>query len=190
MDKADFSRFFRDLNGYSADDFDRWLFRPGMIHGSVYKWWGDRGKRTVPHEGVDFCLFADARGAVHHLTGASLIPAFYAGTVVSIIPDFLGRTIIVETEGSEGKMLLFYGHLTPDKALGIGTPISGGSALGLVSPPKTASVGLLLHAHITVARVHDRVNYELLNWNSIGTTEPLSLLDPLEFIDGPWSIVD
>ena len=190
MGKADFSRFFRDLNGYSMDDLDRWLFCPGMVHGSIQKWWGDRGLRTAPHEGVDFCLFTDKGGAVHHLTGKSRIPALYTGAVVSIVPDFLGKTVIMEVAGGEKKVLLLYGHLTPDKTVSVGSEVLSGEALGLVSPPQPATTGLLPHVHVTVAEVHGQVDYGCLDWSSIGAMKSLVFLDPLEFIDGPWSLTD
>jgi murein DD-endopeptidase MepM/ murein hydrolase activator NlpD len=190
VERSGFTRFFVLQNGHSAEDFARWVFFPEMMQGAVRKWWGDRGKRATPHEGIDFCLFTDARGGHHHLTEKSRVPAMYAGSVVSIIPDFLGQTVIVEVPAGACTLLTIYGHINPAENIKMGARVVEGSVVGTVSTRETGTSGLLPHVHLTVATVDGPLIYDSLDWDKIANSPFLTLMDPLGLIDGPWSIAD
>ena len=91
-----FTEFMLRENGLDRRRFQAWAFLPRMLFGAADKWWGDGGKRVIPHEGVEFCLFLDGLGRLSCLGEGMRIPAMYDGTVAAMIDDFLGTSIILE----------------------------------------------------------------------------------------------
>ena len=64
-----------EANGLRQNNFQKWLFHPGMLFNAPQKWWGDLGPRDFPHEGIDFCLFRNSAGQAIHLDERNTIPA-------------------------------------------------------------------------------------------------------------------
>jgi hypothetical protein len=186
-----FSEFFRLINTFEDSQFYSWVFLQDMLYGASLKWWGDCQARTGSHEGLDFCLFQDKEGHLYHFTGDVQIPAMYAGTIVSIIPDFLGQTVIIEHKAhdDQGHFLTIYGHLIPREGLEIGTVLSEGDRLGTVSVPRNSLTGLLPHVHVSIAGVLGDVAYSTLNWDQIVSSVDLALVDPLDLLDGPQLVI-
>ena len=107
-----FTEFMLRENGLERRGFHAWVFLPGMLFNAHDKWWGDKGKRTRPHEGLDVGLFSDRQGRFFRLEEETKIPAMYGGTVVAIVDDFLGMSIVLEHRlpDSGGPFLTIYGH--------------------------------------------------------------------------------
>ncbi len=94
--KPDFTKTLIQKNRLDKRGFSDWVFLPGMLFKSPDKWWGDRGKREKPHEGLDLCLFRDNQDKIVRLDGKIMIPAIYDSIVVRIIKDFIGKSIFLE----------------------------------------------------------------------------------------------
>ncbi|MBW6487209.1 MAG: hypothetical protein K0B01_13775 [Syntrophobacterales bacterium] len=58
-----------------------------------------------------------------------------------------------------------------------------------VAGPNRSSIAMKPHLHITVARTNMAICYERLNWEIIGASDMLTLLDPLIFIGSPYRIL-
>jgi hypothetical protein len=182
-----FTEHFKTLNGLDDSQLYSWIFLAEMLFGAPQKWWGDCQDRRAPHEGLDFCLFQDKAGGIYRFTNEIRIPAMYAGTVVSIIPDYLGRSVLVEQKACEdqGHFLAIYGHLSPRDGLNVGDVLSEGDDLGTVSLPNNPLVGILPHLHVSIAGVLGEISYQTLNWERIVYSNDLGLVDPLDLLDGP-----
>jgi hypothetical protein len=89
--KNRFAEMLVDANRIEAATFKCWVFRPGMQFNSPHKWWGDRGPRDFPHEGVDFCLYEDRSGQMHRLDEKTRIPVMAGGVVRAVFRDYLGQ---------------------------------------------------------------------------------------------------
>ena len=90
-----FTRRLVAINNLDSDGFSHWLFHPGMFFLDENKWWGDGGRRRVPHEGVDLCFYRTAGAENRRLAPRTRIPAMADGRVLAIIDDFLGKSIIL-----------------------------------------------------------------------------------------------
>ena len=77
-----FTEFFTQVNGLGENQFNKWIFLPGMLFQAPDKWWGNRSKRDRPHEGLDLGYYKDGLGRIRHLNDVTQIPAMYGGTVV------------------------------------------------------------------------------------------------------------
>jgi hypothetical protein len=116
------SRFTAHLvreNGLAGERLAHWVLRPGMLFGAAGKWWGDGGKRIAPHEGLDLCFYRDQAHEIHRLHPGIRIPAMYEGTVVRMLDDFLGRTVVIAHRLPEVDITCYtiYGHTVPREGL-------------------------------------------------------------------------
>uniref|UniRef100_A0A7S3F1M7 Uncharacterized protein n=1 Tax=Haptolina ericina TaxID=156174 RepID=A0A7S3F1M7_9EUKA len=73
----------------------RWRFDDGMCFGANSKWWGDLGQRRSPNEGVDFCRFVTADGAMSYLAAGTHLLAMLGGVVLSVFPDAISHTVVL-----------------------------------------------------------------------------------------------
>jgi hypothetical protein len=184
------SDLFIKGNHLKHDLFSRWIFHPGMLFGSQYKWWGDYGKRSRPHEGLDLCYFLDQRGQLQVINKDMNIPAFCGGTVVNILDDFLGKSVFLKTATSGGVILYFaYGHLNLVRTLKRGMEINPGTILGKLSETGTASSAPLPHLHLTMAYPRSDKEINEVTWDLIADDELFQLLDPLLILTDDYSII-
>ena len=93
---SQFMEFMLEHNRPRMDGFKGWVFQPGMLFQALGKWWGDQGPRAVPHEGLDLYSFEAAGGRVKTVDQQTQIPAAFAGQVVKIDRDFLGKSIYIQ----------------------------------------------------------------------------------------------
>jgi murein DD-endopeptidase MepM/ murein hydrolase activator NlpD len=131
-----FMEFMLEHNRPRMDGFQRWVFQPGMLFQAVQKWWGDQGPRAVPHEGLDLYGFADASGRVKTVDQQTQIPAAFAGQVVKIDRDFLGKSIYISHAiyGDDGRQLLSaVGHTIPKEGLKPGQQVAAGEIIAAVA---------------------------------------------------------
>jgi len=180
-----FTDFFVRENRLNKKGFGKWVFYPGMEFGAWDTWWGDKSKRARPHEGVDLCYYCGAADTIFHIDDKAKIPAMYDGTVVKIMGDFLGKTIIIKhsfPDISEGIFLTLYGHTDPVGGLEAGQSVKAGSiiaALAAVRGPKAPTP----HLHLSLAWNPESVPYDMLDWTTMGNPGIVRLIDPLQVID-------
>lgn len=175
------------MRGLAAlSDVREWIFCPGMMFLDVEKWWGDSGLRLRAHEGLDLLLYADHQGKVCQLNETSPIPVLGNGVILCIIPDFLGRSIIVEhtlpKEGS-GRLYSIYAHTCPGNEVRAGMAMREGDILGTVAGPHGSPFPMAPHLHVSVGWTPAPVPSGRLNWDTIADPDVLNLLDPLAVMD-------
>jgi len=128
--------FMLEHNRPRMDGFKSWVFHPGMRFQALGKWWGDQGLRAVPHEGLDLYSFADAGGRVKTVDQQTQIPAAFAGKVVKIDRDFLGKSIYIShaisTAGGR-QLLSAVGHTVPKDGLKTGQQVAAGEITAAVA---------------------------------------------------------
>ena len=173
-------------------DVVEWMFEPGMLFQSSATWWGDRGNRLRPHEGLDLRLFRTSANRVASLPPGSLIPALYNGEVVRIINDFLGRTIFVRhrQHGSAGRDLYtVYGHVEPRAALSAGVFVNGGEGIAHLATRGKGETGPPPHLHLTASWITLEVDALQLDWKLMGRQKEVSLVDPLSLIGCRYALL-
>ncbi|NNL42929.1 MAG: M23 family metallopeptidase [Desulfobacterales bacterium] len=178
-------RFTENLireNALDENGFKEWLFYPGMLFNAVEKWWGNYGKRDKPHEGLDLCLYRDHRGNRGQLDEKTKIPAIYGGTVVGIINDFLGKSVIIDhylTDSDHNSFCTIYGHIKPRKRLQNGQMVREGEIIATLAGLHNSLVTIFPHLHISLGWAAKLISYDKLNWKSIGAPNTLTLMNPL-----------
>ena len=170
------------LNRLDRQGFRRWVLQPGMEFATRNKWWEDTGQRPAPHEGLDFCCFADRRGRLVNLNEKTLVPAMYDGTVVRMIKDFLGESILVQHgHYDRGKSLYsIYAHTVPLETLQAGSRVKAGEPLATICA--TGKKLMRPHLHLSVAWA-DESAADALEWQNINDTDHIVLCNPLDFFD-------
>ena len=191
--KSGFTEFFVRENSLEEKGFKEWVFSPGMLFNSPDKWWGNQGKRDRPHEGLDLCLYGDRREKVLSLRGEMKIPAMYDGIIVTIINDFLGQSVIIEHNFSNSDnniLYTIYGHTIPRDDLQAGMVVKKGEVISTLADLIKSKAGLLPHLHISMGWARENIRNEKLVWDTIGTSNRLVLLDPLNIIDSPYMVLE
>jgi murein DD-endopeptidase MepM/ murein hydrolase activator NlpD len=156
-----------------------------MLFHAVEKWWGDRGKRDWPHEGLDLCLYRDGQGRVRRLGEGLRIPALYGGTVVGFCKDFMGETVMIEHSlAQQGQFYTMYGHTRPESELQVGQVVREGEVIARLADATRSKTNALPHLHISLGwaacRTGCAIAYDKLDWETIPDT--LTLLDPLQVL--------
>jgi hypothetical protein len=191
--KSRFTEFFIQANGLGKNGFDEWLFLPGMLFLSPDKWWGNRSKRDHPHEGLDLGLYRDRQGNIRQLEEATQIPAMYGGVVVKVLDDFLGKSVIMEhvlPDNENIVLITIYGHTIPAENLNAGRSFNQGDIIATLANRKKSKPGIDPHLHISTAWRLRTGSYDNLNWNTIGTSDTLTLFDPLQVMDWHYSVLE
>ena len=167
--------------------FGRWLFLPGMLFNGSDRWWGGKGTRNVPHEGLDFCLYEDGRGRILHLGAGSSVPAMYDGTVVGIVDDLLGKTIVMEHRFPQVpafRLITVYSHTKPARGVRPGEAFKAGDSVAAIASPGATGKAVDPHLHVSLGWPSGAVDLRRLNWQNM--TEGLVMFDPIEAVDGPF----
>jgi murein DD-endopeptidase MepM/ murein hydrolase activator NlpD len=167
------------------DGFKQWIFHPGMLFQAPGKWWGDQGPRYTRHEGLDLYRFADARGLIKTVDQQTQIPAAFAGNIVKIDRDFLGKSIYMShaifTAGGH-RLISVYGHTVPGESLKAGQTVAAGEIIGLISGFSDKKTSLVPHLHLTLAWVPVHVALNQLEWKNLADDPGIMLIDPLAVI--------
>ena len=191
--KTGFTKFFVRENALEEKGFKEWVFCSGMLFNALDKWWGNEGKRDWPHEGLDLCLYRDRRDKVLSLHGKMKIPVMYDGIVVRIINDFLGQSVIIEhgfDNSDNGRFYTIYGHTNPCSGVQVGRIVKQGDVIATLADPIKSKAGLLPHLHVSLGWTSEVVAYDKLDWETIGASNTLALLDPLHIIDSHYVVLD
>ena len=182
LSKTRFTEYLIHENALDENGFREWIFYPGMLFNAVEKWWGDHGKRDNPHEGLDLCLYRDQRGNKRQLDEKTKIPATYDGTVVGIVNDFLGKSVIIEhdlTDSDHNRFCTIYGHINPGKRLQNGQMVKEGDIIATLADLRNLKVTIFPHLHISLGWASKLISYDKLDWKTIGAPNTLTLMDPL-----------
>jgi murein DD-endopeptidase MepM/ murein hydrolase activator NlpD len=182
---SQFMEFMLEHNRPRMDGFKGWVFHPGMLFQAQEKWWGDQGPRAVPHEGLDLYSFDFDGGRVKTLDRQTQIPAAFAGQVVKIDRDFLGKSIYISHAmyTDDGRQLLSaVGHTVPRDGLQTGQQVTAGEIIAAVSGFSGQKSNLPPHLHLTFAWVPVDVRVEQLTWKNLGHDPGIRLIDPLPVI--------
>ena len=182
---SNFIEFMLERNRPRMDGFKGWVFHPGMLFQALEKWWGAQGPRAVPHEGLDLYRFAAAGGRVHTVDDQTQIPAAFAGQVVKIDRDFLGKSIYIShaiyTAGGR-QLLSAVGHTVPREGLKPGQPVAAGETIAAVAGVPGKKTNLPPHLHLTFAWVPVTFCVDQLTWKNLGHDPGITLIDPLTVI--------
>ncbi|MHB9074776.1 MAG: hypothetical protein ACYC6G_14765 [Desulfobaccales bacterium] len=157
-----------------------------MLFNSLDKWWGDQGRRATPHEGLDLCSFAEVNGSIKNLGAHTKIPAAFAGEIVKIAPDFLGKSIYISHAlfDDRGRQLYSaYGHTIPRDFLQLGSSVAEGETIAVISDLSGKKLSILPHVHITFAWIPAPVDNRVLSWDNLGRNPDMTLIDPLSVLE-------
>ena len=186
-----FTEFLVRGNELDENGFGGWLFYPGMLLGSRNFWWGKLAPRGAPHEGIDLCYYRNGQGTVVPLDIKTKIPAICRGKVVKIMNDFIGQSIVIEhhVNGCPKLLLTIYGHMAPAPGISVGRSLTVGDIVGNLAAPRGRRNEVRAHLHLSLLRASVNIPYGELDWNTIHTLG-IDILDPLDLLDGPYSVVD
>jgi murein DD-endopeptidase MepM/ murein hydrolase activator NlpD len=179
-------------NNLGQKAFKEWSFRPGMLFNAKYKWWGDAGARTSPHEGLDIGFFRTATSEICSLPEGAKVPAIFDGEVVKVCEDFLGKSIFVRHQTlrmGTSPLFTIYGHTKPCPSIDPAMKIAEGDVIATVADAGAKGVSVPSHLHISLAWIPDGLPPEVLDWKYIGERSGLVLLDPLTVLGLPHSVV-
>jgi hypothetical protein len=192
LKRTPFTQFIVQENGLNDDRFMEWAFHPGMLFGALNKWWGCQGERTRPHEGLDLCFYKDRHNKIFRLGKKTKIPVMYDGVIVKVMDDFLGQSVLVEHRLSDLTMSRFYsiyGHTVPNGNLKVGMDVKQGGIIATIADAAQTKKNVLSHLHVSVGWSSQEIFYDQLDWDKISTQETLTLIDPLNILDGDYSIL-
>ena len=186
-----FTEFLIRKNDFGKGGFKGWIFCPGMLFNSTDKWWGDQSKRDKPHEGLDLCFYKDREDTILRLGEKAKVPVIYGGTVVRIIDDFLGKSIVIEhlfSDFDNNRLCTIYGHTVPENNLHVGKTVEQGDVIATLTDSKRSKTNIFPHLHISLGWISKEISYDRLDWENIGDSNSLTLLDPMQVIDSNYLI--
>lgn len=190
--KANFTEMLIAANRIAREDFHSWVFCENMTFNATGKWWGDYGSRDFPHEGIDLCLYIDGTGRLCRLDEQTRIPAMHDGVVKALFDDYLGQAVIIEHDGGEaesGTYLSAYAHTVPQAEIKPGVAVKRGSIIATIADTRKSKGKILPHLHYSLARPSPNLVYDRFVWNIMRDPDLVTLLDPLEMIDGPLQVL-
>jgi len=190
LKKSLFLDYLLEANGLHDLQFDQWVFYPGMLLNSTHRWWGDGGERSRPHEGIDICFYRDRAGNLQRLGTSTRIPVMYAGEVVQIVDDYLGRSIFVGHElrdGDGNRLHTVYGHTDEQQSVRTGSVIGNREIIATVSDASKKNRAMPPHLHLTVAWIPP-YHPAQLSWKTLQASGTI-LVDPLMLIECTYSLL-
>jgi hypothetical protein len=179
-------------NNLPAQGFAQWVFHPGMLFNSRLAWWGAGGRRSVPHEGIDLCLYRDKRGAVQRLDATTGIPLIFTGAVKHIIDDYLGRTLFAAHDiydGMGNQCYTIYGHVAPAAGIAPGDTLNTGELFAVMADTKSGKTEIIPHAHISIAWIPENFPAGDLSWERMNPRHRVILVNPLDVLRCSYTIL-
>lgn len=182
--RSTFGRRLAEINGLDRQGFLCWLLSPGTKFLDRQKWWQMPENRPAPHEGLDFCRFLTKRGEVAGFPKCSLVTVMFAGKVVSVFDDFLGKSVLIGHDiGETGGYRLhsICAHLVTDRPLAAGEEVQEGTVLGRMAPTEGKSIPA--HLHLSTIWLPGKAGNAEITWKQINSGNAGKLCDPLEFLE-------
>jgi murein DD-endopeptidase MepM/ murein hydrolase activator NlpD len=186
--KSRFTEMLIEENALAQGGFEAWVFCHGMQFNSPDKWWGDRGLRDFPHEGIDLCLYLDAGRRVRRLGETTRIPVMHDGTVKALFKDYLGQAVIIEHEcpGCDGgRFVSMYAHTNPFAGIDVGAAVKQGDIIATLADTRNAKADIIPHLHFSLAIPSSALSFERFVWNVVRRPEMMALQDPIPVLDRP-----
>lgn len=190
--KSEFDRMLITSNGLDRNGFYQWAFYPGMLFHSNDKWWGDWGTRKRYHEGLDICFYQRTDGKIRNLAPAANIPVLYEGTVVSLIDDYIGTTLIILHDiydANQNQLCSIYGHTDPCDTIRISSVVWEGDIIATISDAEEKGVQMSSHLHLSLAWIPKSYEHQQLSWEKLSRQAELILLNPLDIIESNYKIL-
>ena len=189
---SEFAAQLIKMNRLDLLGFDRFIFYPGMLFNTLENWWGGKGLRRSSHEGLDICFFTD-----HHLNQYCLdetirIPAMFSGTIVCVIDDYLGKTVVMRHDDNNDckrAFCTFYAHIKPDLHVKAGDVLGQGEPLGAIADVRSIPTPLLSHLHLSAAWEDMLPRDSGLSWKILNQLDRSAFIDPLDFLNISYSII-
>lgn len=181
-----FTEYLVQANELGDGAFKEWVLCPGMLFRAQARWWGDRGNRRTPHEGLDLGFYRDEQDRVFSLDGSTQIPAMYDGIVVGMIGDFLGTSVIIRHHIPGDNVAAFYtmyGHTDPGNEMHTGRVVRQGETIARVAHVCGTRSQVRSHLHISIGLAPRALSVGRLDWEAIGDPDTMTLIDPLPAID-------
>lgn len=190
MEKTISTQLLVRENNLERDGFRGWVFEKGMLFNSRKAWWGARGERNRPHEGLDFLLYRNKLGRDVRLGRETRIPVLYDGVVVSIVNDFLGKSVMVAHQiRDHGRIFLsIYGHTAPTDRIRIGKILEKGEIIGTLADTRNSRSKIYPHLHLSLGWISNENLSPDLDWNKISDPKIVTLIDPLTVTDDPYHL--
>jgi murein DD-endopeptidase MepM/ murein hydrolase activator NlpD len=188
MEKSKFFDYLLASNRPALTGFKSWLFQPGMTFNSGETWWGEKQPRSSPHEGIDLCRFEDETGKIRQVGQDLFIPATFAGKIIRLARDFLGKSIFLGHEilAADGRQLCTaYGHTRPLTSLYAGQSVAAGEIIAALAAAKGQKARVPPHLHLTLAWIPVTIDPDRLNWRNLGCDPVITLIDPLTVLAFP-----
>lgn len=179
--KSSFNEWFARHNGLA---FHGWVFRSGMLFLDPDKWWKKGEARRRPHEGLDFCFYRTG-GQISVIDGGTNIPVMYAGEVLNIGDDFLGKSLyighsICDEKGN--RLCTIYGHTKPIHDVGVGKVLNEGDVVAVVADERAHVTKIPPHLHVSAVWLPLSFPCEKLDWEILSNSSVATLVNPLDFI--------
>ena len=187
--KSTFTKNFIKANKLSDSEFNEWLLTSGMLFEATNIWWGNQNIRKSQHEGIDLGFYRNRNQEVIGFDKSTKISAIFAGVVVGICDDLLGISVFMRhkiIDIGNRELCSIFGHIKPGSDIYSGKILKEGEIIGSIADVEKSSVKP--HLHITMGWVEKEITDDVLDWNVIGKSEVLELIDPIEII-GRYSIV-
>lgn len=193
FEKNGYTACLIEANGIDPNDFQQWVFCPGMLFNSPRKWWKDRGGRDFPHEGIDLCLYKGRSERVFRLDDKTRIPAMQDGVVRALYTDFLGQAVVVEHEvadcGNNGYITV-YAHTKPLDGIVPGVGVKKNEIIATIADTRRSKANIIPHLHLSIGRTFPDFDYDTFVWNHMRNPDRVSLRDPLSVMDWPYQVLD
>jgi hypothetical protein len=149
------------------------------------------GERDTAHEGIDFCYYWTDKGDIHRLQEKTKVPVIFAGQVVNICDDYLGKSVFIRHDlyfSTGSSLYTIYDHIKPDGHLNSGVKLTEGDISGILNNKRKNTGVIPHHIHISIAWIPDNLNPEKFGWQMLGDGKVVMLPDPLDTIKCPYSI--
>jgi murein DD-endopeptidase MepM/ murein hydrolase activator NlpD len=192
LTRSQFTDLLIKNNSFMDNLFKEWIFYPGMLFGSVDKWWV-KSKRDKPHEGLDLCFYSNHSDEILRLNEGTNIPVMFDGIIAGIIDDFLGKSIIFEhniSGGSKSGFCSIYGHVIPDKNICVGSIVKQGDVIAALADAEKSKAKIFPHLHITLGYTREGILYDNLDWTAISDPKIFTLIDPIKIIGNDYRVMD
>lgn len=184
---------FLDLfTGENGLDRASFVVDEAMFFGATQSWWGRRGPRVRPHEGLDICRFYDAHGERMTLAPGVKIPVTFDGEIQAMMADdFMGRSICVYHTISGVSFFSVYAHVEPVPTFGVGDYVGQGEIIATLSDPKRFGLGICPHLHLSLMQVDPKssaAHPQNWRWETLWETQGLGLFNPETLLGDPLMV--